>query len=54
MPGVVAAYQGTWFHLGESGRDTKGSVNMVCKDTISPGEAAATNAVLVQVARAER
>jgi len=28
-------------------------VNTVCKDTISPGEAAATNAVLVQVSRRE-
>ena len=49
MPGVVAAYQGTWFHLGGDGRDLVGSVNTVCKDTVSPGESAATNAVLVQV-----
>lgn len=53
MPGVVAAYQGTWFHLDGAGRDLGGSVNMVCKDTISPAEAAATNAVLVQVAGLE-
>jgi len=54
MPGVVGMYQGTWFEPDDSGRDCCGSVNMVCKDTISPGEAAATNAVLVQVARWEK
>ena len=53
MPGVVGIYQGTWFELGRDGRDRAGSVNILCKDTISPGEAAATNAILVQVGRLE-
>ncbi|OGO04807.1 MAG: hypothetical protein A2Y73_02110 [Chloroflexi bacterium RBG_13_56_8] len=51
MPGVVSVFQGTWFELDDSGRDRRGSANILCKDTISPGEAAATNAVLVQMAR---
>jgi anaerobic dimethyl sulfoxide reductase subunit A len=53
MPGVVGIYQGTWFSLDHSGTDRAGSVNILCKDDISPGEAAVTNAVLVQVSRQE-
>jgi anaerobic dimethyl sulfoxide reductase subunit A len=53
MPGVVAIYQGAWFHLDRYGRDWAGSVNVLCKDTVSPGEAAATNGILVEVTRWE-
>jgi anaerobic dimethyl sulfoxide reductase subunit A len=53
MPGVVGIYQGVWFNLDRSGKDRAGSVNMLCKDTVSPGEAAATNGILVQAVRWE-
>jgi anaerobic dimethyl sulfoxide reductase subunit A len=53
VPGVVGIYQGVWFKLDRSGKDRAGSVNMLCKDTVSPGEAAVTNGILVQVARRE-
>ena len=51
MPGVVCIYQGAWYQPDEKGLDWGGCVNMLCKDTISPGEAAATNAVLVEVSK---
>ncbi|MDP2660894.1 MAG: molybdopterin-dependent oxidoreductase [Dehalococcoidia bacterium] len=50
MPGVVNIYQGAWYQPDEQGRDRGGCVNVLCKDTLSPAEAAATNAVLVEVA----
>ena len=51
MPGVVRIEEGAWYNLDEHGIDRAGSVNILCKDTVSPGRAAATNAVLVQVER---
>lgn len=54
MPGVVAIYQGAWYQPDEGGVDRGGSVNVLCKDTLSPGEASATNAVLVEVAPWQR
>jgi anaerobic dimethyl sulfoxide reductase subunit A len=53
MPGVVSIYQGVWYQPDERGVDRGGCLNVLCKDTLSPGEAAATNAVLVEVARWE-
>lgn len=53
MPGVVSIYQGAWYQPDERGVDRGGCVNVLCKDTLSPGEAAATNAVLVEVAGQE-
>ncbi|MBI4322571.1 MAG: molybdopterin-dependent oxidoreductase [Chloroflexi bacterium] len=53
MPGVISVAQGTWYAPDERGVDVGGCVNTLCKDTISPGEAAACNAVLVQVSRVE-
>ncbi|MBI2934437.1 MAG: molybdopterin-dependent oxidoreductase [Chloroflexi bacterium] len=52
-PGVVAMNQGAWYQPGENGVERGGSVNVLCRDTISPGEAAATNGIVVQVARQE-
>ncbi|MDP2953069.1 MAG: molybdopterin-dependent oxidoreductase, partial [Chloroflexota bacterium] len=51
MPGVVNIYEGAWYRPDERGVDRGGSVNVLCKDTVSPGEAAATNGVLIEVAR---
>lgn len=53
MPGVVSIPQGAWYQPDEDGRDWNGSVNVLCPDTISPGEAAVTNAVAVAVSRLE-
>ena len=52
MPGVVRIEEGAWYDPDEQGIDKAGSVNVLCKDTISPGRAAATNAVLVQIEKA--
>lgn len=52
-PGVVAVNQGAWYRSGENGIERGGSVNVLCKDVVSPGEAAATNGILVEVARQE-
>jgi len=49
MPGVVRIDEGAWYDPDEQGIDRAGSVNVLCKDTVSPGGAAATNAVLVQI-----
>ena len=49
MPGVVRIDEGAWYDPDEQGIDRAGSVNVLCKDTLSPGAAAATNAVLVQI-----
>jgi len=53
MPGVVSIHQGAWYEPDEQGRDWGGSVNVLCGDAISPGEAAVTNGVPVEVARFE-
>ncbi|MDP2661725.1 MAG: molybdopterin dinucleotide binding domain-containing protein [Dehalococcoidia bacterium] len=53
MPGVVSIPQGAWRQLDKEGVDWNGSVNVLCPDTISPGEASVTNAVPVTVARWE-
>ncbi|MDO8692081.1 MAG: molybdopterin-dependent oxidoreductase, partial [Dehalococcoidia bacterium] len=53
MPGVVSIPQGAWYQLDEKGLDWSGSVNVLCPDDISPGEASVTNAVRVTVARWE-
>ena len=50
-PGAVSIYQGAWYQPDKNGIDWGGSVNVLCKDIISPGGAAATNAVLVAVSR---
>ena len=52
MPGVIRIEEGAWYDTDEQGIDRAGSVNVLCKDTVSPGGAAATNAVLVQVEKA--
>ena len=49
MPRVVRIEEGAWYNPDKQGIDRAGSVNVLCKDTVSPGRAAATNAVLVQV-----
>jgi anaerobic dimethyl sulfoxide reductase subunit A len=51
IPGVVCIYQGAWYQPDERGLDWGGCVNVLCKGTLSPGEAAATNAVLVEVSK---
>lgn len=53
MPGTIGIYQGTWHRPDPQGHDLGGSVNVLCRDTYSPGEAAPTNAVPVEVARLE-
>lgn len=53
MPGTIGIYQGTWHRPDPLGQDLGGSVNVLCRDTYSPGEAAPTNAVPVEVARLE-
>jgi len=53
MPGVVGIYQGAWYQPDGKGLDRGGCVNVLCKDTCSPGEAAVTNGVLVEVSRWE-
>jgi anaerobic dimethyl sulfoxide reductase subunit A len=50
MPGVVAIDEGAWYRPDEEGRDWGGCVNVLCPDTLSPAEAAATNGIPVQVA----
>ncbi|MBI2953923.1 MAG: molybdopterin-dependent oxidoreductase [Chloroflexi bacterium] len=54
IPGVVSINQGAWYRPDERGVDIGGCVNTLCKDTISPGEASATNAVLVEVSPSRR
>ena len=49
MPGVIRIEEGAWYDPDERGIDRAGSVNVLCKDTVSPGGAAATNAILVQL-----
>lgn len=51
MPGVVGIDQGAWYQPDEKGIDRAGSVNVLCKDTVSPAEASATNAILVEISR---
>jgi anaerobic dimethyl sulfoxide reductase subunit A len=49
MPGVIRIDEGAWYDPDERGIDRAGSVNVLCKDIVSPGGAAATNAILVQL-----
>ena len=49
MPGVIRIEEGAWYDPDEQGIDRAGSVNVLCRDTVSPGGAAPTNAVLAQI-----